>query len=90
MPAAQRATLPDSLVVRTEDGRLLTRAAAVQHLLRRLGGGWGVLAALSRLLPRPVLDASYDAIARIRHRLFAEPKEACPVVPREIRARFDP
>ena len=82
--------MPDSLVVRTDDGRLLTRSAAVLHMLERLGGFWRVLAALAVPFPRPWLDRTYDAIARIRHRLFAKPQDACPVAPREIRARFDP
>jgi predicted DCC family thiol-disulfide oxidoreductase YuxK len=87
---ADRARLPDSLVVRTEDGRLLTRSAAVIHLLKRLGGLWRVIGALGGCLPRSLLDWTYDGIARVRHRLFAKPDDACPVVPAELRARFDP
>lgn len=90
VPEAERARLPDSLVVRTEDGRLLTRSAAVVHLLKRLGGPWRVIGTLGACVPRPLLDWTYDGIARVRHRLFAKPDEACPVVPRDLRARFDP
>jgi predicted DCC family thiol-disulfide oxidoreductase YuxK len=88
--AADRAALPDSLVVRTEDGRLLARSEAVIHLLKRLGGLWRVAGALGAVVPRPVRDWTYDGVARIRHRLFAKPAEVCPVTPRELRARFDP
>jgi predicted DCC family thiol-disulfide oxidoreductase YuxK len=87
---ADRARLPDSLVVRTEEGRLLTRSAAVVHLLKRLGGLWRVIGTLGGCVPRSWLDWAYDVIARVRHRLFAKPDDACPVVPRELRARFDP
>jgi predicted DCC family thiol-disulfide oxidoreductase YuxK len=77
-------------VVRTEDGRLLTRSAAVVHLLKRLGGLWRVIGVLGGCLPSSLLDWTYDRIARVRHRLFAKPDDACPVVPRELRTRFDP
>jgi predicted DCC family thiol-disulfide oxidoreductase YuxK len=87
---AARARLPDSLVVRTADGHLLTRSAAVLHLLKRLGGPWRVFGTVGGWMPRPLLDSTYDGIARIRHRLFAKPDDACPMVPRELRARFDP
>jgi predicted DCC family thiol-disulfide oxidoreductase YuxK len=87
---ADRARLPDSLIVRTEDGRLLTRSAAVVHLLKRLGGPWWAIGAFVGVAPRPLLDWVYDAIARVRHRLFTKPEDACPLVPRELLARFDP
>ena len=88
VPASERAHLPDSLVVRTAEGGLLTRSAGVLHILRRLGGGWRVLAALFGLVPRPLRDAAYDFVARIRLRLFARPEDACPVVPPALRGRF--
>jgi predicted DCC family thiol-disulfide oxidoreductase YuxK len=87
---AERARIPDSLVVRTDEGRLLTRSAAVVHMLKRLGGLWRVIGTLGALVPRPLLDWTYDGIARIRHRLFAKPDDVCPLVPRALRARFDP
>jgi predicted DCC family thiol-disulfide oxidoreductase YuxK len=86
MPTA--AELPDSLVLRTDDGRILTRSRAVLHLGQRLGGLWRVLAGLLGRLPHSLLDRSYDAVARLRHRVFARPQVACPVVPRELRARL--
>ena len=88
VPAAERAQLPDSLVLRTAEGALLTRSAGVLHLLRRLGGVWRGLALLFGLVPRPLRDAAYDFVARIRLRLFARPDDACPVVPPPLRARF--
>jgi len=84
------AALPDSVVVQRADGALLVRSAAVVHVLRRLGGGWAVLGAAIRLIPKRVRDGLYDWIARIRYRLFARPAGICPVIPPELRKRFDP
>ncbi len=90
VPESSRAGLPDSIVLLTSQGQLLVRSGAVLHILRRLGGGWRVLAAVSSLVPRPVRDALYDFIARIRFRLFARPADFCPVVPKDLRSRFLP
>lgn len=88
--AERRVGLPDSVVVLTRDGELLVRSASFLHILRRLGGGWGVLAAVSRVVPRGLRDFVYDFIARIRYRVFGRRDELCPIVPAELRARFDP
>ena len=88
VPADVRATLPDSLVVATADGRVLTRSAGVLHLGQRLGGIWRALATIAGIVPTRLLDAAYDAVARVRHRLFAKPKDACPLLPPHLRARF--
>jgi predicted DCC family thiol-disulfide oxidoreductase YuxK len=90
VPEDARRGLPDSLVLRTSGGALLTRWAAVVAVLRRLGGPWPALGALGRLVPVRVGNALYDAVARVRHRLFSRPDERCPVVPRELRARLLP
>ena len=89
LPAAERAALPDSLVVRTPDGRVLVRTAAVREICIRLGGLWRVLALASHALPERLLDRGYDQVARLRTRFFARPAEACPLVPAELRRRFD-
>jgi predicted DCC family thiol-disulfide oxidoreductase YuxK len=88
VPADVRAALPDSLVVATADGRVLTRSDGVLHLGKRLGGIWRVLATIADMVPAPALDAAYDFVARIRLRLFAKPKDACPLLPPHLRARF--
>ena len=89
IPADRRQTLPDSIVVLTADERLLTRSDAVLHISRRIGGVWGTISVLGALVPRPVRDAAYDVVARVRKRLFRAPDGACPLVPRELRSRFD-
>ncbi len=86
----QRRDLPDSIVLLTEDGRVLTRTNALIHLGHRLGGLWRPLAFSARLVPRPLRDGAYATLAAIRHRLFASPKDLCPLIPPDLRARFRP
>jgi predicted DCC family thiol-disulfide oxidoreductase YuxK len=90
VPAGQRADLPDSIVVLTREGALLVRSDAFVHILRRLGGGWRISAGVLAAIPRAVRDAIYDSIARIRFRIFGRRDQLCPIVPAELRARFDP
>lgn len=85
---ADRRTIPDSILIRTSDGRTLVRSSAVMHVLGRLGSGWRLVAALLRVVPRPIRDAGYRAVAAVRRRVFAAPKDSCPVVPVERRKRF--
>lgn len=89
VPEAARAGLPDSLVVLAPDAALLTRSAAIIHILGRIGGPWRPLTGLLGLVPRRIRDAGYDGVARCRQRLFPRPAEACPVTPPDLRARFE-
>lgn len=90
LPAAVRGSLPDSLVLSGE-GRLLVRSEAVLEALDLVGGGWRALARVGRLLPLPLRDGLYDAVAKARRRLFAAPAGGpCPVVPPSLRGRFLP
>ncbi len=90
VPADRRAGLPDSIVLLTGEGALLARSAAVLRMLRRLGGVWAVAGVIASLVPRVLRDAAYDFIARVRYKLFRRPQNACPLLPPELRARFDP
>jgi predicted DCC family thiol-disulfide oxidoreductase YuxK len=90
IPSEQRAGLPDSVVVKTLAGLLLVRSNAFLHICRRIGGGWKLLANVLRVIPRPIRDAVYDFVARVRYRIFGRTKDWCPVMPPELRARFDP
>lgn len=87
--ARGRPALNDSIVVVTADGRLLDRSDAVLHILDRLGTGWRGLARIGRLIPRPIRDAAYNVVARVRSRLFPSPPDLCPSVPPELRHRFN-
>ncbi len=85
----RRGTLPDSIVVMTTDGKLLARSDAFLHILRRLGGAWKALAVVLNIVPRRLRDFVYDFVARIRYRVFGRRDDLCPVMPPELRARFD-
>lgn len=80
--------LPDTIAVRTEDGKLLVRSDAALYTLRRLGGMWRVIAIATSLVPRGLRNIGYDLIARIRYRVFGRAKTVCPLVPAELRSRF--
>lgn len=88
VPEEIRKSLPDSVVVATADGRVLSRSAAVAHVMQRLGGLWGVSGKLGALLPSGPLDALYDRVAAVRHKVFKRPTEACPLMPKHLRERF--
>ncbi len=90
IPPAARGGFPDSVVLRTEDGRTLVRSAAVIHIGERLGGRWRALARVASVLPRWLLDLGYDAVARVRRHLFARPEGSCPLLPPELGSRFLP
>jgi predicted DCC family thiol-disulfide oxidoreductase YuxK len=79
----------DSIVLSLSDGNLFVRSAAMLGIGKRLGGLWRVAAITAGVLPLRWLDAGYDGIAKIRHRLFAAPPDACPILPPHLRARFD-
>lgn len=85
---ATRKTLPDSIVVVTNDRRVLTQSTAIAHMLKGLGGLWSLAGALLAALPLGFRDGAYGFVAGIRHRLFAPPPAACPRLPAHLRARF--
>ena len=64
---------------------VLVRSDAALALASYLGGGWKMLGALARLLPRRLRDAAYDLVARHRHALGGA---VCVVPSAEQRARF--
>lgn len=85
-----RTRLPDSMIVRSADGRLFERSDGIGHILLALGGAWRALGHVLFLVPRPLRDAGYDFIASIRKRVFAKPAGLCPMLPPHLGARFDP
>ena len=90
VPADRLASLPDSFVVLTRDGTLLMRSNASLYILRSLGGSWKTLAKVLGVVPRGLRDLAYDFVARIRYRVFGRRDDLCPIVPPDLRARFDP
>ena len=79
----------DSMIVETESGEQLRQSDAALYLGKRLGGLWRVIATIVGVIPKRIRDIAYDFIASIRYRLFARPKEACPMLPPDLRSRFD-
>ncbi len=86
--AREREALPDSVVVVTAAGQVLTKSTAIAYLMARLGGLWRVLSWGLRAIPRAIRDLGYDGVAKIRHRLFQRPPEACPIMPPAYRNRW--
>jgi predicted DCC family thiol-disulfide oxidoreductase YuxK len=84
----QRRHVPDSMVVKTRDGRLFTSSAAVAYVLKRMGGFWRMAGTLLSAIPQGLRDRGYRFIASIRHRLFKSPPAACPKIPLYLRERF--
>lgn len=87
--AEVREDLPESIVVVTPAGDVLCRSAAVFEIARLLGGWWRLLSAASRAVPRPLIDVGYRLVAAIRFRIFGRTSAACPLLPPELRERFD-
>jgi len=77
--------IPDTFVL-IEDGRLYLRSAAALRLVRHLAMPWPLLTALV-IVPRPLRDWAYDAVARRRHRWFGT-RSTCFVSTPEIQDRF--
>jgi predicted DCC family thiol-disulfide oxidoreductase YuxK len=83
--AGLRLPIPDTVVL-VEDGAVYVRSEAALRIARRLSFPWPVLFALM-VVPRPLRDAIYDAIARRRYRWFGQ-RDACMVPTPEQRRRF--
>jgi predicted DCC family thiol-disulfide oxidoreductase YuxK len=85
-----RMDVPDTMIVRRQDGSLLFRSDAWIYILRVIGGPWKLLSGIMRLIPRPLRDLCYNALARIRSKLFRSPDSLCPIIPPQWRGRFEP
>lgn len=76
-----------SSVVLIDHGRAYLHSDAVLRTLRLLAGGWPLLSAAGRLVPRRLRDRLYRYIARNRYRWFGQ-ADACLMPTSEMRARF--
>jgi predicted DCC family thiol-disulfide oxidoreductase YuxK len=54
------------------DEFVLQRTDAVLRAGRELGGLWSILAALARIVPRPLRDLFYRFVAKNRYRVFGK------------------
>lgn len=66
-------------VVLVEQGRGAAKSEAVWRALDHLRAPWPTAARALRLVPRPIRDAAYDAVARHRYRLFGRTTGQCPL-----------
>jgi predicted DCC family thiol-disulfide oxidoreductase YuxK len=87
---ARRARIPDSLVVLTSSGEVLVRSDAALRVLEQVGGGWRTLGKAIGVVPRPIRDAAYNAVAAVRYRIFGRKDDLCPLMTPDERRRFDP
>jgi predicted DCC family thiol-disulfide oxidoreductase YuxK len=67
--------------------RVLQRSTAILRAGRELGGVWSFLAALGRVVPRPLRDMFYGLVARNRYRVFGK-YETCMLPDPNQRSRF--
>jgi predicted DCC family thiol-disulfide oxidoreductase YuxK len=77
-------------VIADADGdgaRVMERGRAVLFILRRLGGAWGVLAAMAAIFPTALIDFFYRRVASNRYRVFGK-LDACRIPSAEERTRF--
>ena len=70
----------------SEEERLLSRAGAVLHILKQIGGFWSHIAVFGAL-PAFVLDFLYDLVAKNRYRIFGK-FDTCPLPEPKYQGRF--
>ena len=89
-PKDTEAATDTVVAVRTPDTaaeRVFVRSEAFLTILRELSMPWPAIAAFVRLIPDPVRDLGYRAVARNRYRIWGR-LEACPIPTDEERRHF--
>lgn len=71
---------------RTPAARVFTRSDAALFVARQVGWPWTLLT-MARVMPKALRDAAYDAVARVRYRVFGK-YDQCLVPRPEHRSRF--
>jgi len=85
IPAPDREAL-GSVIVITDDNRILDRSDAALAIAARLPFPWRILTILS-VVPRPLRDWAYGAIARRRYCWFGR-QDRCQLPDPTLRGRF--
>lgn len=85
---AEIASLPDSIVLRMNDGSTYLKSSAVAQMLMAMQGLWRPIGFLLWCIPAVLRDLVYDGVGKIRKRLAPTPQGLCPVLIPEFRARF--
>ncbi len=80
------ASKPASVLL-VENGRAFIESAALIRVLRSFGGVWPLLAGMLWIVPKPLRDAVYRAIAKRRYRWFGQ-RETCYLPDASEAARF--
>ena len=76
-----------STFVYAREGQLFYRSTAMLRILQDLGGFWGGVATLFRIIPVPLRDMVYRMVSSIRYRVFGK-HETCRLPTPEERRRF--
>lgn len=84
----QARELPDSLVLLTEEGAMLSLSDAAVYALKTLSPGWRRVAWMIGVFPKPMRDFGYRCVAAVRKKLFKKPDNTCPLVSVELKGRF--
>ena len=79
---------PDSLVLMTEAGDVLTLSDAAIYVLKTLNPCWRRTAKVIGATPKPIRDFGYKCVAAVRKKIFEKPQGVCPLVPPEMAKRF--
>ena len=85
----ERQSLPDSIVLVTPNGDTKLRSESFIYILKTLGGLWRAIGVMIQWIPIAVRDGAYDIVAFLRHALFPQPKDVCPMIPPHLRSKFD-
>lgn len=80
-------SLSSVVVIDPATGAHHRKSDAALLLAARAGAPYAALSAAAALVPRPLRDAVYDAVAANRYRWFGR-LDACPVPPRGLASRF--
>jgi predicted DCC family thiol-disulfide oxidoreductase YuxK len=82
---------PSTILVVRHPGRadeqVLVRSEAALAMLGALPSPWPAVAAVMKVIPRPVRDLGYRLVARYRYRIWGR-LETCPIPTAEERSRF--
>ena len=76
-------SLPDSIVVFSNEKVLLTKSAAASFILKELGCIGPILSGIIDIFPQKFNDYFYDLIAKYRHKIFKKPDNFCPLLSTE-------
>ena len=87
LKAGERLGLPNSIVLKSDDG-LLVESDAIIRILKMPGGLWLPLAMVLSAIPASWRNGAYRFVAALRYRWFGRAENACPNVPDHLRARF--